>query len=54
MPNCCRICEHRIPRWHVNRFNDAPPVEGFWAGFCLICRIQCRNGLRFYLRGYTW
>ena len=48
MSNCCRICERRIPRWNNSRFNDAPPVEGFWSGFCLVCRIQCRNGLRYY------
>jgi hypothetical protein len=53
MPLCC-VCKRRIARWHNARVDDVPAVEGFWADFCLPCRIWARINLRWYLNGYTW
>lgn len=52
MSNACRICQRYIRRWHNARFHDAPAVEGFWAEFCLPCRIRCRLNAYWYLLGY--
>jgi len=48
----CRVCGRRIARWHNARLLDAAPVEGFWADFCLRCRIVARLRSRWFLNGW--